>query len=113
MKDTADIEPAVGGKFKAGQTSLKIILAVLAMVLVGTIGAAFWLDSDSGHQFIIEQVEELEPENGLRIESEHCKGPYSTIHGLRVLNSVTLREYFLPPVKPSLSGIRWPGFLTN
>jgi len=87
MKGSVDIEPAVGGKFKAGQTSLKIILAILAMVLVGTIGAAFWLDSDSGHQFIIEQVEELEPENGLRIEIGALQGSLfnnTRIEGLKL-----------------------------
>ena len=30
-------------------------------------GAAYWLDSDSGHTFIIDKVEALEPEDGLRI----------------------------------------------
>ncbi len=43
---------------------LGTMLLVLAIALAG---AALWLDSDSGHDFIIGQVEALEPEDGLRV----------------------------------------------
>lgn len=44
------------------------IFGVIAFLLIGIVGAAYWLDSDSGHDFIIEQIEALEPEDGLRIK---------------------------------------------
>ncbi|HEY9092978.1 translocation/assembly module TamB domain-containing protein [Parasphingorhabdus sp.] len=44
--------------------ALGSFLLILALALTA---AAYWLDSDGGHKFIIKQVEAMEPENGLRI----------------------------------------------
>lgn len=46
---------------------LRSLLALTVLIILGLVGAAIWLDSDSGHRFIINQVEALEPANGLRI----------------------------------------------
>lgn len=48
-------------------TILLIIIAVLA-------GAAYWLDSDSGHTYIIDKVEALQPADGLRIKIGDIEG---------------------------------------
>lgn len=44
------------------------IVGIVAFLLIGIVGAAYWLDSDSGHEFIVDQIEDLEPEDGLRIK---------------------------------------------
>src|SRR5690554_5093526 len=41
--------------------------AGLLLLVIAVAGGAYWLDSDSGHAFIIKRVEALEPEDGLRI----------------------------------------------
>ncbi|WP_417622576.1 translocation/assembly module TamB domain-containing protein [Parasphingorhabdus sp.] len=46
---------------------MRSLLAVVAVLVLALVGAAIWLDSDSGHRYIIKQVEALEPESGLRI----------------------------------------------
>ncbi len=61
-------------KGKARRTIWTILLAVLAFLAVGIIGGAFWFDSDSGHEFIIDQVEALEPEDGLRVKIGAVEG---------------------------------------
>lgn len=66
-KDTvADIEPAKPAR-KIRRTVLGILGTILLGVIVVLTGAAYWLDSNSGHDFIIDKVEALEPEDGLRI----------------------------------------------
>ena len=50
------------------------ILAVVGLLLVGIISGGLWLDSKSGHRYIISQIEALEPENGLRIEVSSIEG---------------------------------------
>jgi len=43
-------------------------IAILsAIIAIGTMVGAIWLDSDSGRDYIVEQVEALESEDGLRI----------------------------------------------
>lgn len=39
-----------------------VLLTALALA-----GAAYWLDSDSGHEYIISEIEALQPDDGLRI----------------------------------------------
>mgnify|MGYP003634539908 CR=1 FL=1 len=48
--------------------------AVLLIVAIVLAGAAYWLDSDNGHVFIINKVEALEPKNGLRISLGRIEG---------------------------------------
>ena len=38
------------------------LFSLVALLVLGIVGGAFWLDSKSGHEFVIEQVEALEPE---------------------------------------------------
>lgn len=56
----------------------RAVLGLLGTVLLSTIvvltGAAYWLDSDSGHTFIINKVEALELEDGLRIDIGGIEG---------------------------------------
>ena len=54
-------------KTTAWRWSVRGLLALATLIILGLVGAAIWLDSDAGHRFIISQVEALEPENGLRI----------------------------------------------
>lgn len=49
-------------------------LGLLLLLFVAIAVAAAWLDSDAGHEYIVEQVESLEPENGLRIRLERIDG---------------------------------------
>lgn len=44
-----------------------VLGSILLFGIIVLAGAAYWLDSDSGHTFIIDKVEALEPEDGLRI----------------------------------------------
>lgn len=50
------------------------LLALLILAIAGLVGGSLWLNSDSGHGFIIGQVEALEPENGLRIKIAKIEG---------------------------------------
>ena len=66
---------------------LRSLLALAVLAIVALVGAAIWLDSDAGHRFIIEQVEALEPETGLRIDVGEIDGSiYSQaeVKGLRL-----------------------------
>ena len=50
------------------------LLAILVLIILGLVGAALWLDSDSGHRYIIDQIEAQEPDNGLRIRIADIEG---------------------------------------
>ncbi|VAW06020.1 Inner membrane component of TAM transport system [hydrothermal vent metagenome] len=56
------------------RTFLTFLGTILLLIVVGVVGAAFWLDSDSGHAFIISQVEALEPEDGLKVDIGDIEG---------------------------------------
>lgn len=53
---------------------LGLLGTVLLIAITVLAGAAYWLDSDSGHAFIINKVEALEPEDGLRIKIGAIEG---------------------------------------
>ena len=63
-----------GAKKKAWRWPMRSLLALAVLAIVAVVGAAIWLDSDSGHRFIIDQVEALEPANGLRIRVADIEG---------------------------------------
>ncbi|WP_373492395.1 translocation/assembly module TamB domain-containing protein [Parasphingorhabdus sp.] len=58
----------------AWRWSVRSLLALGTLLILGLIGAAIWLDSDAGHRFIISQVEGLEPADGLRIRIADIDG---------------------------------------
>jgi translocation and assembly module TamB len=94
MAETTD---RPGTKLLIWRWSMRSLLGLVAIVMLGLVGAAMWLDSDSGHRFIIDQVEALEPEDGLRIRIADIEG---SIYGE---GKVQWRS----------TGIRWPGYSTN
>ena len=53
---------------------MRSLVALAVLFALGLIGAAIWLDSDSGHRYIIEQIEAQAPENGLRIRIDDIEG---------------------------------------
>ncbi len=53
---------------------MRSLLGILVLVILGLVGTAIWLDSDSGHRYIINQIEAQEPENGLRIRIADIEG---------------------------------------
>ncbi|AMO71089.1 translocation/assembly module TamB domain-containing protein [Sphingorhabdus sp. M41] len=61
-------------KLMSWRWPMRSLLALAAMLVVALVGAAMWLDSDAGHRFIINQVEALEPDNGLRIQIAEIDG---------------------------------------
>ena len=54
--------------------SLLALGALLVVVALAMTAVAYWLDSDSGHEFLIKRVEAIEPENGMRIGIGAIKG---------------------------------------
>ncbi|MEP2987684.1 MAG: translocation/assembly module TamB domain-containing protein [Parasphingorhabdus sp.] len=72
MADVDTKEPA--SKSTVMRTIWTSLLAIIVILSIGTVGAAYWLDSDSGHNFIVEQVEGLQPEDGLRIKIGELEG---------------------------------------
>ncbi len=68
---------------------LRSLLALVTLIVLGLIGAAIWLDSDSGHRFIISQVEALEPANGLRIRIADIDG---SIYGKAQVQGLALSD---------------------
>jgi translocation and assembly module TamB len=46
---------------------LQLVLAIPLLLIIVAIGGVIWLDSSSGHDFIVRQIEAQAPENGLRI----------------------------------------------
>ncbi|VWX56081.1 translocation/assembly module TamB domain-containing protein [Sphingorhabdus sp. 109] len=69
--------------------SMRSLLGLAALVLLGLFGGAMWLDSDSGHRFIINQVEALEPDDGLRIRIAEIDGSIygkARVQGLQLLD---------------------------
>lgn len=65
-------------KTRNAQTTWRTIrIGLLALILVfgvGVAGLVLWLDSNSGHDFIISQVEDLERDDGLQIEIGALEG---------------------------------------
>lgn len=51
-----------------------LLASILLLFVIALAGTAYWLDSENGHAFIIDQVEALEPEDGLRIGIGGIKG---------------------------------------
>ncbi|MEO9600256.1 translocation/assembly module TamB domain-containing protein [Parasphingorhabdus sp.] len=68
---------------------LRSLLGLVAVVILGLVGTAFWLDSDSGHRYIIDQVEALEPESGLRIRIQDIDG---SIYGKADIKALELHD---------------------
>ncbi len=68
---------------------MRSLLALAALVILGLVGTAIWLDSDSGHRFIIRQVEALEPANGLRIRVAEIDG---SIYGKGQVQGLQLHD---------------------
>ncbi|WP_417619635.1 translocation/assembly module TamB domain-containing protein [Parasphingorhabdus sp.] len=78
-----------GAKKKAWRWPKRSLLALAILAIVSVLGAAIWLDSDSGHRFIIDQVEALEPANGLRIRVADIEG---SIYGKAEVQGLALSD---------------------
>ena len=78
-----------GAKNKAWRWPMRSLLALAVLAIVAVVGAAIWLDSDSGHRFIIDQVEALEPANGLRIRVADIEG---SIYGKAEVQGLALSD---------------------
>ncbi|WP_286959268.1 hypothetical protein, partial [Shewanella sp. CG_4_10_14_0_8_um_filter_42_13] len=78
-----------GFKLMTWRWPLRSLVALVAVIIGVVIGAAVWLDSDSGHRFIIDQVEALEPDNGLRIGIAAIDG---SIYGQADVQGLTLSD---------------------
>ncbi|WP_323799895.1 translocation/assembly module TamB domain-containing protein [Parasphingorhabdus sp.] len=78
-----------GAKKKAWRWPMRSLLALAVLAIVAVVGAAIWLDSDSGHRFIIDQVEALEPANGLRIRIADIEG---SIYGKAEVQGLALSD---------------------
>ncbi|MEP0642608.1 MAG: translocation/assembly module TamB, partial [Parasphingorhabdus sp.] len=68
---------------------MRSLLGVAVLIIAGLIAAALWLDSDSGHRYIIDQVEALEPDNGLRIKLSDIKG---SVYGTADVQGLELHD---------------------
>lgn len=85
----AEAKDRPGTKLLIWRWSMRSLLGLVAIVMLGLVGAAMWLDSDSGHRFIIDQVEALEPEDGLRIRIAEIEGSIygeGKVQGLQLLD---------------------------
>lgn len=70
-----------------GRWPMRSLLGILVLIILGLVGTALWLDSDSGHRYIIDQIEAQEPENGLRIRIADIEGSIygrAKVQGLRL-----------------------------
>ncbi|MEP2102617.1 MAG: translocation/assembly module TamB domain-containing protein [Parasphingorhabdus sp.] len=57
-----------------GRKILFVLGGLLLLAAIALAAGAYWLDSDSGHEFIIREVEALEPSDGLRIRIGDING---------------------------------------
>ena len=78
-----------GLKLMTWRWPLRSLIGLAVFVIVGLVGAALWLDSDSGHRFIIDQVEALEPDSGLRIGIAEIDG---SIYGEAAVQGLELSD---------------------
>lgn len=76
-------------KPRAWRWTLRSLLALAVLAVVALAGAAIWLDSDAGHRFIIDQVEALEPDTGLRIRVADIDG---SIYGQAEVKGLILSD---------------------
>lgn len=53
---------------------MRSLVALAVLLALGLVAAAIWLDSDSGHRYIIDQIEAQAPESGLRIRIDDIEG---------------------------------------
>ncbi|WP_422345047.1 translocation/assembly module TamB domain-containing protein [Parasphingorhabdus sp.] len=68
VSEEPEITPPSGKKrFRVRRTIWSVLGTAALLFAIILVGGAFWLDSDSGHEFIISEIEALEPEDGLRI----------------------------------------------
>lgn len=75
MSDQETIPPAEMAKPRSRFRRVFLALSAIALLtIIALVGTAIWLDSDSGHAFIIKKVEALEPEDGLRINMAGIEG---------------------------------------
>ncbi|WP_339823701.1 translocation/assembly module TamB domain-containing protein [uncultured Parasphingorhabdus sp.] len=68
---------------------MRSLIGLAVLAILGLIGAALWLDSDSGHRYIIDQVEALEPDSGLRIGIAEIDG---SIYGEAIMQGLELSD---------------------
>ncbi|GAA0478677.1 hypothetical protein GCM10009096_20780 [Parasphingorhabdus litoris] len=57
-----------------GRKIMVFLGGLLLLVAAVLAGGAYWLDSDSGHKYIISEIEALEPDDGLRIRIGDING---------------------------------------
>ncbi len=67
-----DIQPVKRRRVR--RLLLTVFAGLLVLIAVALAAGAYWLDSDSGHKFIIREIEALEPDDGLRIRMQAIEG---------------------------------------
>ena len=76
-----------GAKRTVWRRPVRALAGLGVFLALALTAAIFWLDTDSGHRFIVDQVEGLAPESGLRINVAEIEGSiYSRteVRGLRL-----------------------------
>lgn len=90
MTDNADISPEPDRSSPRRRWRWRHWLALFLLVLgLSFAGAMMWLDTSSGHRFVVRQITGLEPENGLKIEVGRIDG---SIYNKAVLHDLRLSD---------------------
>ncbi|MPT47245.1 MAG: translocation/assembly module TamB [Sphingobium sp.] len=88
---------------------MRWVAALLVLLLAAVAGGLIWLDSPSGHRFVVQQVEQLRPENGLTIKIGRIDGSLyrkATIRDLRLSDPKGI-FFSSPELKLNWSPLGW------
>ncbi|MGB5485236.1 MAG: translocation/assembly module TamB, partial [Parasphingorhabdus sp.] len=83
---------------------MRSLVALAVVLILGLVGTGIWLDSDSGHRYIISQIEAQEPENGLRIRIAAIEG---SIYGGAKVQGLQLEDPKGPFFKAGTVAVEW------
>ena len=107
VTDQSATEPRRFRFFRGLSLWLQLVLAIPLLLTIAAIGAVIWLDSSSGHDFIVRQIEAQAPKNGLRIGIDRIDG---SIYAKPTVKGLTLSDPKGVFLRVDKADMRWDPF---
>lgn len=85
------------------------LAGLVLMLLAGVAGGLLWIDSPAGHRFVVQKVEQLRPQSGLRIGIGRIEGSLfrkAVVHDLRLYDPKGL-FFSSPEIRLDWSPLGW------
>ncbi len=107
VQDQPAKEPRRFRFFRGLSLWLQLVLAIPLLLIIAAIGAVIWLDSSSGHDFIVRQIEAQAPKNGLRIGIDRIDG---SVYSKPTVRGLTLSDPKGVFLRVDTADMRWDPF---